>query len=252
MREKWLNDRLVVGWDGLLIQPALHRPLELGLVDVAVLIADRGEVGLVLLGCGVKLNERNHVGTQFLQGSLHGVHEQLACTLLEEAGLVEDGAVVEQLLEREDARKEQQDGLGVLILEFVALNTLSEELEGEVEHMSANHVDQVLSEMFVHDDLLLFSALTDLAHNIAYLEGSSHSESLIEVLNAVELIHSGGHRLDLHQLAHVVEVREDALGRCAERNLAQFLLQVVDVLLGQHRVVTLISGHRRVVSEDLG
>ena len=70
------------------VQFAAHSPCQLSLVDVAILVAYARKV--VMVKCvTAKFNERNHLGSEFVQCLLHAKVEQVRGASFEVASLIQ-------------------------------------------------------------------------------------------------------------------------------------------------------------------
>ena len=115
--------------EAILVQGTRPGSLELLLVNVAAVAADRG--GHAQLG--QQLVNGDYLRAQCVQGGFVGLVKQAARALSEEAGLVDVLRVEGELVEPEDRNHVLNDGLDPGVLEGV----LGKTLPGQLEH----HVD---------------------------------------------------------------------------------------------------------------
>jgi len=220
-------------------------PIELGLVDIAVAVADRGSK--FFIRDTESFSKREDLGSELLDDHLVSLLQvRIGVSFVEVAGSEALLAIGGELIESEDLGEQDQLGLDVGVLEFVSLDGVQVDLEHRVLQMLLRHVVDLLSEDLVQLGFERLLRFFDGCSCRGDQERCFDSKCLLENIHVHEIFRSLGFAPSLAQLCELVQVPEGLLQGFTLLSTLDLLHQEAGALLQHDRVVSLEGRHWRV------
>jgi len=127
--DHWHRDLLKIVRLLLLVQTRPNSPIQLRLVNISILVANRRDVHVLVVHEHFVLDEGNHVRAQLNKRDFHRGVEKRVGPFTEEASFEAGHAVLLKLTQREDLEQQHKHRLQVSALELSGLHDLPADLE---------------------------------------------------------------------------------------------------------------------------